>query len=99
MTKWLADPEVAPPAGESFAATDRRVRRARDRMIAAYPGGTVVVVSHVTPIKILVRMSLDAPPSALYRLHLDLAAVSEVDWYADGPAVLRLFNDVSHLAE
>jgi ribonuclease H / adenosylcobalamin/alpha-ribazole phosphatase len=99
LTRWLADPTVAPPGGESFAATERRVRAARERICAEHPGQTVLVVSHVTPIKTLVQIALDAPPSALYRLHLDLAAVSEVDWYADGPAVLRLFNDVSHLAE
>jgi broad specificity phosphatase PhoE len=53
-----------------------------------------VIVSHVTPIKTLVRLALEAPPSALYRLHLDLASLSTVDWYADGPAVLRSFNAV-----
>ena len=36
-------------------------RRARDRITKAYAGQTVVVVSHVTPIKALVRLALDAP--------------------------------------
>ena len=97
LSAWLADPSVAPPGGESFTATTMRVRRARDRLQAAHPGGTVLVVSHVTPIKVLTQVALQAPPSALYRLHLDLASVTELDWYADGPAVLRLFNDTSHL--
>ena len=26
------------------------------------------------------------------------ASIAELDWYADGPAVLRLWNDTSHLA-
>jgi probable phosphoglycerate mutase len=98
LAAWLADTDVAPPGGESFAATARRVRQARDRIIARHPGQTVLVVSHVTPIKTLARMAIDAPPAALYRLHLDLASLSEIDWYADGPAVLRLFNDTSHLS-
>ena len=73
------------------------MRRARDRVLATYGGQTVVLVSHVTPIKTLLRFALDAPPSALYRMHLDLACLSEVDWYADGPAVVRRLNDTGHL--
>jgi hypothetical protein len=26
-----------------------------------------------------------------------VAALCEIDWYADGPAVLRSFNDTAHL--
>ena len=97
MAAWLADPVVAPPGGESFTATTKRVRRAVDRLVASHPGQTVLVVSHVTPIKVLTQLSVEAPPSALYRLHLDLASLTEIDWYADGPAVLRRFNDTAHL--
>ena len=57
----------------------------------------VLIVSHVTPIKTLVAAALLAPPAALYRMHLDVAALCESDWYADGPAVLRSFNDTGHL--
>ena len=97
MAAWLADPAVAPPGGESFAATTKRVLRGRDRLVETHAGETVLVVSHVTPIKILTQDALEAPPSALYRLHVDLASLAELDWYADGPAVLRLWNDTSHL--
>ena len=98
MAAWLADPEVPPPGGESFAATARRVRAARDRIISTFPGRSVLLVSHVTPIKTLVRIALEAPPVALYRLHLDLACLSQVDWQAGGGGVVRLFNDTAHLA-
>ena len=98
MEAWLADPTVAPPYGESFAATADRVREALDRVLASYAGQTVVLVSHATPIKTLLRFALDAPPSALYRMHLDLASLSQVQWYADGPSVVRSLNDVGHLA-
>lgn len=97
LAAWLADTAVAPPFGESFADTATRVRQARDRVLASYGGQRVVVVSHVTPIKTLLRLALDAPPSALYRMHLDLACLSEVQWFADGPAVVRSLNDTGHL--
>jgi broad specificity phosphatase PhoE/ribonuclease HI len=97
LASWLADPGVAPPGGESFATTAMRVARARDRIVREHEGKTVLVVSHVTPIKILVRLALEAPPEALYRMHLDLACLSIIDYYADGPAVVRSLNDTAHL--
>ena len=99
LTAWLADPAVAPPGGESFAAVSTRVEGALRRVLAGYQGQTVLIVSHVTPIKTLVAAALLAPPPALYRMHLDVAALCQVDWYADGPAVLRSFNDTSHLSD
>lgn len=75
----------------------RRARRARDSIIAAWPDQRVVVVTHVSPIKSLVRAVLEAPPVALHRMHLDTASVSIVDYFADGAASLRSFNDTSHL--
>jgi probable phosphoglycerate mutase len=98
MDAWLASTAVAPPHGESFDDTAVRVRKARDRVLAAYGGSTVVIVSHVTPIKTLLRMALDAPMSSLYRMHLDLACLSNVQWFADGPAVVRSMNETHYLA-
>jgi probable phosphoglycerate mutase len=97
LDAWLSSTAVAPPYGESFDATATRVRQARDRVLSRYAGQTVVLVSHVTPIKTLLRIALDAPPTALFRIHLDLACVSEVQWFADGPAVVRSLNDTHHL--
>ena len=98
ISAWLADPDVAPPGGESFTDVSARVTAALDRVLAARAGQTVLIVSHVTPIKMLVAAALLAPPAALYRMHLDVGALCEIDWYADGPAVLRSFNDTSHLS-
>lgn len=95
--QWIGDPSVPPPGGESFDVVHRRVRRARDELIAKHGGSTLVLVSHVTPIKSLIRMGLDAGPSLLFRLHLDLASVSIVEFYPDGNASVRLVNDTSHL--
>jgi probable phosphoglycerate mutase len=51
----------------------------------------------VTPIKLLVRQALQAPLPVLYRMHLDVSSLSVIDWYDDGPAVLRGLNDTHHL--
>src|ERR1700735_251076 len=49
---WRRDPEQAPSGGGGFAGTAHRVNRACDRLLRDHGGQTVVVVSHVTPIKI-----------------------------------------------
>jgi len=97
LTAWLADPAVAPPGGESIASTALRVGAALDALAAAHPGRTIVIVSHVNPIKLLVVRALLATPAALHRMQLDVASLSEIDWYAGGRAVLRSFNDTAHL--
>lgn len=95
--RWLTDTATEPPGGESFDAVQRRVRRARDRIIAERAGTTVLVVSHVTPIKTMLRLALDAGPAILYRLHLDLASLSIAEFFADGPASVRLVNQTAYL--
>ncbi|MGA4993538.1 bifunctional RNase H/acid phosphatase [Nonomuraea bangladeshensis] len=97
LTAWLADPEAAPPGGESFAVAARRVQAAGERLVERYEGKTVLAVSHVTPIKMLLRLALMAPLESLYRMHLDLACLSLIEYYADGPAVVKSFNDTAHL--
>jgi probable phosphoglycerate mutase len=92
LNAWLGSMEVRPGGGDSFTDMDRRVRRARDRLIATYPGKTVLAVSHVTPIKLIVRMALDAPMEAVYRMELAPASVTVVSWFEDGRASMRLFN-------
>ncbi|MGW4734680.1 bifunctional RNase H/acid phosphatase [Streptomyces shenzhenensis] len=98
LNAWLTDPEARPTGGgESFAATAARVAAARDELVTAYAGRTVLLVTHVTPIKTFVRLALGAPPESLFRMELSAASLSAVAYYADGNASVRLFNDTSHL--
>jgi ribonuclease H / adenosylcobalamin/alpha-ribazole phosphatase len=95
--RWLRDTSTEPPGGESFDAVNQRVSRARDRVVADHAGSTVLVVSHVTPIKMLLREALDAGPGILYRLHLDLASLSIAEFYPDGASSVRLVNQTGYL--
>ncbi|THA78050.1 bifunctional RNase H/acid phosphatase [Streptomyces sp. A0642] len=98
LDAWLASAKAAPTGGgESFAEVARRVAATRDRLVTRYAGRTVLVVTHVTPIKTLVRLALGAPPESLFRMELSAASVSAVAYYADGNASVRLLNDTSHL--
>jgi probable phosphoglycerate mutase len=95
--RWLRDTSLQPPGGESFDEVSHRVQRVRDRLIAEHGESTVLVVSHVTPIKTLLRLALGAGASVLYRLHLDLASLSIAEFYPDDGASVRLVNETSYL--
>jgi len=92
LQAWLGSLDHAPGgSGESFRAVAERVLAALRRLLAEYAGRTVVVVSHVTPIKTLVAQALDAPLEAVYRMELTPASVSVLAWFGDRPS-MRMFN-------
>lgn len=98
LDAWLSSADAEPTGGgESFAATATRVSAARDRLVAVHAGRTALLVTHVSPVKTLIRLALGAPPEALFRMELSAASLSAVAYYADGNASVRLFNDTSHL--
>ncbi|GLV86633.1 bifunctional RNase H/acid phosphatase [Streptomyces lavendulae subsp. lavendulae] len=98
LQAWLDSPKAAPTGGgESFTAVTRRVSAARDRLLSAHAARTVLLVTHVTPVKTLVRLALGAPPESLFKMELSAASLSAVAYYADGNASVRLLNDTSHL--
>jgi probable phosphoglycerate mutase len=93
LDAWLGSLDIAPGGhGDSFEEMDRRVRRTRDRLVSGYPGKAVLAVTHVTPIKLLVRMALGAPLDAVYKMELAPASVTVISWFEDGTASLRMFN-------
>ena len=100
--RWEADPSCGPPGGESFADVQARVIACVHELAERHPGASVVVVSHVGPIKALLCAALDVPLTAARRMFLDSATVSVIDWGADAvdwgvPAVMRLYNAHYHL--
>lgn len=94
--RWLKDTSVACPGGESLRAVHRRVSAARREVQKRYEGKTVLVVSHVNPIKSFIRQALDSGPQTPNHLFLGLASLSEVEFF-DESGVLHRFNDVGHL--
>ncbi|MGC5052942.1 bifunctional RNase H/acid phosphatase [Micromonospora sp. DT48] len=98
LDAWLASTRIAPPDGESFQAVAERCARVVRRLLDAYPGQTVVVVSHVSPIKLMLRDALAAPDAFLHRLYLDAAGVSVLDRWPDGGVAVRSVNETAHLA-
>ncbi|WP_183100764.1 bifunctional RNase H/acid phosphatase [Nocardioides pelophilus] len=97
---WLGDMDAAPPGGESFRTVETRVLAGLDRVLEQHAGRTVVVVSHVTPIKTLVATTLQASLDAVFRMELSPASVTVISFYPDPSAPdgsgfrgsLRLYN-------
>lgn len=96
--RWLGDIDIAPPGGESFSEVATRLAATRASLIERYPGANLLTVSHVTPIKTVLRQALNVGTELLFRLHLDLASLSVAEFYPDGGAVVKLVNDTAHLA-
>ena len=89
---------MAPPGGESFDTVSRRVRAVVTRLLGDHPAQTVVVVSHVTPIKLILRDALAGGDAFLHRLFLDPAGISIVDSWPDAGVAVRTVNDTAHLS-
>lgn len=98
LEAWLGSADVVPGGtGESLRSVEERVLAARDRCLGEHAGRTVVVVSHVTPIKTMLAHTLEAPLQSMYRMELAPASVSVlVFWPAEGEhgpwASVRLLN-------
>jgi ribonuclease H / adenosylcobalamin/alpha-ribazole phosphatase len=98
LDAWLGSLDVGAGGGESFRVVEKRVLAGLQRVLDAHAGKTVVVVSHVTPIKVLVAHAVDAPLGSVFRMELSPASVSVLSFFLGGKdgteerASLRMFN-------
>ncbi|SCX49460.1 probable phosphoglycerate mutase [Klenkia marina] len=95
--RWRSALDVRPPGGESIADVSQRVAAARARILERHAGRTVLVVTHVTPIKLMLAAGLGVGDEIVHRVFLEAASLSEVVWSTDGTSSVRLVNDTSHL--
>lgn len=85
LARWLANPlAVAPPEGESLAEMGQRVINAFEAIVTRHPGETMTIVTHGGPARVILCQGLGLPLAAHWRLHQDLAAVSQLELGEDG---------------
>lgn len=97
LRDWKRSPSAAPTgSAETFAAVFDRMGTVARALAARYAGGSVIAVTHVTPVKALVAHALGAPPAALFRMELSAAGFSRIAYTGDEASV-KLVNDTSHL--
>jgi broad specificity phosphatase PhoE len=95
LLAWEQDASIAPPEGESLVQVRERVCQAVERLAVRHVGETIVLVSHVGPIKVLLCQAMEAPLTSLRHIFLDPATISVVDW--NERPVVRLMNSHAHL--
>ena len=94
--RWTTDLAHRPPGGESLRDVGERVRSACVELWAQARDIDVVVVSHVSPIKVAVAWALGVGDEICWRTHLDTASISVIAPGRSG-ATLRGFNLTGHL--
>jgi broad specificity phosphatase PhoE len=93
---WQADPDYAPPGGESLRALRQRVDAASADALDGAAEENVVVVTHVSPIKAAVGWTLGLDDRVNWRTYVATASISRIGAGPVGP-VLHGFNEVVHL--
>ena len=99
LNEWLADTSVAPPGGESLAQCRERVNRGRMAVVEQFPGQTVLIVSHVSPTKLMTCIATGAPLESIFRMELPPCSLTSLAWFRDGNSSMFSFAEASHLRE
>jgi ribonuclease H / adenosylcobalamin/alpha-ribazole phosphatase len=94
---WRGSWTVSPPNGESLQDFDTRVQRGRREILAANHGKTVVVVSHVMPIRGFIKASLDAHAPAYWRPQISPCSITIIRFWGDQASELITLNSTAHL--
>ena len=94
---FFFDANSCTPDGECMEDVYERIQGVMDRLASDYAGQNVLVVSHVTPIKAILRYALGVDATMFRTLHLDLAGLSIVEFYDGGKTVVRRVNDTHYL--
>ncbi len=95
VRRWRADPDFAPPEGESLRSVGVRVG-AMCREWATTGAPILIAVSHVSPIKAAVCWALGVDDLVSWNMHVSVASITRVGQRA-GRGFLAGFNDTTHV--
>ena len=91
---WRTDPSWTPPGGESLLMVAKRVRQACQELADEATTEDVLIVSHVSPIKLAVAWALGVGEEASWRMHLSVAGVCRIGFGRRGP-FLASFDELT----
>ncbi len=83
---------VAPPAGESLRQMAERVRPVVREIVAAHPGGEIVIVAHGGVNRVILLDAVGAPLERLFHIEQDYGCHNIIDYFTDGIAVVKKLN-------
>ena len=88
--QWMSAPTtVRFPGGEAYADLEARANKAVARLVERQ--GLVVAVTHGGVVRAVLRRILELPPERIFRLAIDPASVTTVEW-VDGEPIVRAVN-------
>lgn len=97
MADWRGSWTIAPPNGESLEDFDERVQIGRREILNEHAGKTVVVVSHVMPIRGFLKAGMDANAAAYWRPQVAPCSITIIRFWGDQAAEVVTLNATSHL--
>jgi len=80
-TRWKKNPATfVPQGGESIYELSARAQKAIDEIIFHHRGKTIVVVTHVGPIRVIVAQALNMPLAGYRQLTIDYGSLTRIDY-------------------
>lgn len=97
ISRWRGSMSAKPPGGESVDDLELRVRTALIDAITEFNGQTVAIVSHMMPLRAILRHALGGPNSLSWTLQFAPASVSVVRYFGPNFAEVFAINSCQHL--
>lgn len=82
--------------GESLADVAARVQQGWLDLLREHAGGRILIVTHATPIRIVLCSLTGMPLTQHWQWRIDLASITAIDVYASSP-IIRVVNEVPRL--
>lgn len=90
--RWMTAPTtVRFPGGESYPDLQSRVDAGIAALLERHDDGLAVVVTHGGVVRAVLRSVLDFPAERIFRLSIDPAAITTLEWL-DGEPVVQAVN-------
>ena len=79
VAKFFADPVENPiPGSENIYAFNSRVHKVFQEVVAANPGGKILLVGHGAVIRSILNLMLDIPMNNIFRIEVPFASITRV---------------------
>lgn len=96
--QWRGDVRISPPGGgESLEEFDKRVQQGMMEILDKYEGRTIVLVSHVMPIRAFLKSALQADWPAYWRISVAPCSITIVRCWGEEAFEVSVVNQTNHL--
>jgi 2,3-bisphosphoglycerate-dependent phosphoglycerate mutase/probable phosphoglycerate mutase len=96
QARWAEGMHGRAHGGESLAEVYARVTTAWHNLLRDHAGDRVLVVTHATPIQLILCATFGLAPTEHWHWRIDLGSITCLDVYASG-TIVRMVNEVPRL--